>query len=452
MIKHLLVFLPFFVPSLLLAGDFFDDDTGENAVNNKLSFELNGFTRGVLFEGKSVGGDGLDLKSGYGELGLKCRARVGEYGDGYAEFRFRAGSEFGSALKEFNLREAYVNAYLGNLSLRLGHQIVVWGRADAFNPTNNITPQNMIARSTDEDDRKVGNFLLRATYSLGPLRFEGIWVPHYSPSVLPLFLFPLPDSIEYSGMMLPVELGTAFLPDARLKNSSVALKTGATLGPVDGSVSWFRGYMPTLGVFMSFDIIDEKVVVNTKAYQMNVFGADFSTNVGSFGLRGEFAYRSPIDDYTLYPKNVHVPNPDLQYVIGADRTFGNLWVIVQYVGRYVIDFRKFVPTGSSVDEREFKNRMITGQQDQVSHAVLLRPSLSLFHEACNAELLGYCNFTTAEWLLRPSLSYDLADALVLKAGWEGYFGPKSMLGPDGTLFGNISDALSAVFVELKASF
>ena len=452
MVKKLLVLLPFFLPSLLPAGDFFDDDTGEKTENAKLSFELNGFTRGVFFTGKSVNDDGLDLKSGYGELGLKCRARVGPYGDGYAEFRLRGGSEFGSTITEFNLREAYVNAYLGNLAVRLGHQIVVWGRADAFNPTNNITPQNMIARSTDEDDRREGNFLLRATYSLGPLKFEGIWVPHYAPSVLPLFLFPLPDSIEYSGMMLPVELGTAFLPDADLKNSSIALKAGATIGPVDGSVSWFRGYMPTLGVFMSFDIINEKVVVNTKAYRMDVFGADFSTSVGAFGLRGEFAFRNPVDDYTLYPKNVHVPNPDLQYVLGADKTFGNLWVIVQYVGRYVVDYKKFEPTGSSVDEREFKNRMIAGQQHRVSHAVLLRPSLALFHEACSAELLGYCNFTTAEWLLRPSLSYNLADALVLKAGWEGYFGPRSMLGPDGTLFGNISNALSAVFVELKASF
>ena len=456
MFKKLLVLLPLFVPSLLLAGDFFDDDAGGTAgattPGSKLSFELNGFTRGVFFGGNVEDKNEFGLKSGYGELGLKCRARIGRYGDGYAEFRLRGGNEFGSTVKEFNLREAYVNAYLGDLDIRLGHQIVVWGRADAFNPTNNITPQNMIARSTDEDDRKEGNFLLRATYRVGPLKLEGIWVPHYTPSVLPLFLFPLPDSVEYSGMMLPVELGTAYLPDASFRNSSIALKIGATLGPVDGSVSWFKGYMPTLGVFMGFDIIEEKVVVNTKAYQMNVFGADFSTNVGSFGLRGEFAFRKPIDDYTLYPKNAHVPNPDLQYVLGVDRTFGNLWVIAQYVGRYVADFQEFIPTGSSVDEREFKNRLIAGQQNRVSHAVLLRPSLPLFHEACTVELLGYCNFTTEEWLIRPSLSYNLADALILKAGWEGYFGPESMLGPDGTLFGNISDALSAVFVELKASF
>jgi hypothetical protein len=60
--------------------------------------------------------------------------------------------------------------------------------------------------------------------------------------------------------------------------------------------------------------------------------------------------------------------------------------------------------------------------------------------------LGYFNISTEEWLLRPSLTYNLADALTLKAGVERYSGP------DGTLFGNIKDALSSGFVELKASF
>jgi hypothetical protein len=438
-IKQHLILLLFFVPSLLLAVDFFDDDKGEATVNTKSSFELNGFTRGVFFEGKIVDEDGYELKSGYGELGLKCRARKGQYGDGYAEIRFRGGSEFGGSIKEFNLREAYVNTYLGNLDIRLGHQIVVWGRADAFNPTNNITPQNMIARSTDEDDRKVGNILMRSSYDLGLLNFEFIWVPKYAPSVLPTNLFPFPDGIE---------MGTALLPDANIRNSSLALKTGATLGPFDGSVSWFRGYMPMPGIFLSHGYVNDSgsiiFVVKAKSYKMNVFGADFSTSVGSFGLRGEFAYRRPTDDYTLRD-NIYIPNPDFQYVLGVDKSIGDFSTIVQYVGRYVSDFEKF-QARSLQDELELTNRMIASQQDEISHAVLMRPTLALFHETSHLEFLGYYNITTEEWLLRPSLAYDLADALTLKVGVERYSGP------DGTLFGNIKDALSSGFIELKASF
>jgi hypothetical protein len=438
-IKRHLILLLFFVPSLLLAGDFFDDDKGEAAADTKSSFELNGFSRGVFFEGKIVDEDGYELKSGYGELGLKCRARKGPYGDGYAEIRFRRGFEFGSSISEINLREAYVNTYLGNLDIRLGQQIVVWGRADAFNPTNNITPQNMIARSTDEDDRKVGNILVRSSYDLGLLNFEFIWVPKYAPSVLPTYLFPFPDGIE---------MGDEVLPDANIRNSSIALKTGAVVGPFDGSVSWFRGYMPMPGIFLSHGYQNDsgKIIFVTKAksYKMNVFGADFSTSVGSFGLRGEFAYRRPTDDYTLRD-NIYIPNPDFQYVLGVDKSIRDFSVIVQYVGRFVSDFKEF-KAKTLQDELESTNRMIASQQDQISHAVLMRPTLALFHETCNLELLGYFNISTEEWLLRPSLTYNLADALTLKAGVERYSGP------DGTLFGNIKDALSSGFVELKASF
>jgi hypothetical protein len=437
-VKQLFVLLLFVVPSLLLAGDFFDDDTTKATVNTKSSLELNGFTRGVFFEGKIVDGDGYELKSGYGELDLKCRARIGRYGDGYAEIRFRRGFEFGESISELNLREAYVNTYLGNLDLRLGHQIVVWGRADAFNPTNNITPQNMIARSTDEDDRKLGNILLRSSYDAGPLNFELIWVPKYASSVLPTFLFPFPDGVE---------MGTAILPDATIGNSSLALKTAAVFGPFDGSVSWFRGYMPMPGIFLSHGYVNDSgsiiFVVKEKSYKMNVFGADFSTAVGSFGLRGEFAYRRP--DF-MHKDKPYIPNPDFQYVLGIDKSIRDFSAIVQYVGRYVSDFKKFESTGSSRDELELTNRMIASQQDEISHAVLTRPTLALFHETCNLELLGYFNISTEEWLLRPSLTYNLADALTLKVGAERYSGP------DGTLFGNIKDALSSGFVELKASF
>lgn len=438
MIKQLCILLLFFVPSLLLAGDFFDDDAGETTGDSKLSFELNGFTRGVFFGGKTVNEDDFELKAGYGELGLKCRARIGRYGDGYAEVRFRRGYEFGGSLTEFNLREAYVNTYLGNLDIRLGHQIVVWGRADEFNPTNNITPQNMIARSTDLDDRKVGNFLIRSSYDAGPLDFEVIWVPQYAPSVLPMYLFPIPDGVE---------LGTTVLPGATIKNSTLALKTSTVLGPFDGSVSWFRGYMPMPGIFLFNETEGGSLNLFAKAkpYKMNVFGADFSTSVGSYGLRGEFAYRRPTDDYTLN-ENIYIPNPDFQYVLGADRSIGNFSVIVQYIGRYVSDFKAEITGNTLVKELESINRMAASQQDQVSHTVMMRPSLALFHETFTLEFIGLYYISTEEWLLRPSLTYNLADALTLKAGWEGF------LGPDGTLFGNIQDALSAGFIELKASF
>ena len=76
-------------------------------------------------------------------------------------------------------------AYLGPVDLRLGQQIIVWGRADALNPTNNLTPVDFRIRSPIEDDIRLGNVGARAFLRLSPVRLEGVWMPVYLPTELP---------------------------------------------------------------------------------------------------------------------------------------------------------------------------------------------------------------------------------------------------------------------------
>ncbi len=124
-----------------------------------LSFDFNGHIRGDVFAGKMPDYSRGVVKSGYGELGLRLRVSKGSYGDAFGEVRFQGGyfgdehylgqpsriPNKGTDLGEFDtrvkLREAYVNAYIGPLDLRFGKQIIVWGRADGINPTNNLTLQ-----------------------------------------------------------------------------------------------------------------------------------------------------------------------------------------------------------------------------------------------------------------------------------------------------------------------
>ena len=68
------------------------------------------------------------------------------------------------------------------------------------------------------------------------------------------------------------------------------------------------------------------------------------------------------------------------------------------------------------------------------------------HETLNLELLGQYNFTTDEILLRPKVSYDIADALIATVGWERY------TGPEGTLYGKVDSQFTSLFAELKSSF
>ncbi len=410
---------------------FEDAVSGETAENTESvlqeNYELNGCLRGVVYGGREDGSDQAELKSTYAEAALKLKVRKQELGDAFAELRFCSGYLFDEQIEPFELREAYLNTYLGPFDFRFGRQIVVWGRADGFNPTNNITPMNMLIRSPEEDDRREGNFLLRSFFNLQPLRLEAVWIPVYEASTMP-----------FSIMSFLTEIADPNYPDSDLRHSGFAVKLNLELAALDGSLSYFNGYNPQPG--LDFELSGS--IIPT-AYRMHVGGADFSTTLASIGLRGEFAFRYPFEDYE---SNIYIPNPDLQYVGGLEYQKGVLSLIFQYIGRYVIDYSELAEPPAPAEMIAQKNRIFSGQQNQESHALSLRPALQLLHETLSLELFSYYNLTTEELYLRPKLSYDLADALNLVLGADFYSGP------DDTAYGIIDKSFSALFMELTASF
>jgi hypothetical protein len=443
-LARLLMFMIFMISSTVpsISQGLFEEATADSS-DSKKPYELNGYIRGVLYGGKVVEADDAELKSGYGEASLKLKISQKGWGDGFAEIRFRRGYEFGETVSELILREAYVNAYVGPLDFRIGHQVVVWGRADGINPTDNITPKNFLVRSPEEDDRREGNFLVRTYYNVPPFRFEAIWIPFYRSSVLPTELFKFPPGIC---------LTEPDYPSARLGNSAFALKANLELARLDGSISYFNGYLSFPG--LSAHILemntpeDKGISLFPKAYRMHVLGVDFSTTLGSLGLRGEFAFRMPHEDHETA---VHIPHPDFYYVVGIEKELmRDFSMILQYIGRYVLDFTELEEPGTtaemSIYELALINRMIASQQHEVSHTVSCRLCRTLMHQLLDIEILSMLNFTTRELMLHPRLTYDIADGLTITLGGEWYSGPRD------TLYSRIDVHLSSIYTELKISF
>ena len=429
--------------SAMLSAQSVFEKAEEGNKDKDLNYELNGYIRSTLFVGKVIDANGAELKSGYGEASFKLKIRKSNFGDTFAEVRFRRGYEFDHSLSEINLREAYLNAYLGPFDFRIGHQIVAWGRADGFNPTDNITPRNMLVRSPDEDDRREGNFLIRAHYNVHPFRLEAIWAPSYRYSVVPTDLLPFPPGVH----LIDPEY-----PNAKLKHSAFAFRLNFEWPAIDGSISYFNGHNPFPGIAANAPEIPTNTIsqeILLKSYRMHVLGADFQTTVaGSLGLRGEIAYRKPHDDYET---SIHIPNPDLHYVLGIDKEFsGSFSLILQYMGRIVFDFKDLQLPMNQVERFKYvlegKNRLINSQQYEISHSLSWRSGQSLLHETLRIELLGLFNMTSEEILLRPKLTYDLTDAFTFIVGGELFSGSEE------TLFGAIDSALNSIFLELKASF
>ena len=437
-----------FLPLLLIitAGNIFCEGLFDSAVSENRQPET-----GTERSGNSDAGTGTPLPDsempvdfsgsvkGLLSSGINRDENNFTTGDSYSEFRgkvtatpagnIKAFSEIivtNSPLEDetaFEMREAYIDIYGDLIDFSIGEKIIVWGRADAVNPTNRITPVKNSYLSSVEDDRRLGNLLAETKLNLYPFTVTGIWIPVYKQSELPSFI--------------ESELIKA-APD--IETSSFALKTDFENSSFDFSVSWFNGYNPAPGIS---GISSGKMIL--KPYRIHNIGFDFSTTFSDYGIRGETAFLIPAEDH----KEIYVPSPEISYVAGIDRSIGDFTLILQYSGKYITDFIDEDDTGITAPseiQAEYFTRIVSGQKEQISHSAVFRASLDLFYETLSLETAGSYNFTTEELFIKPLVVWNASDSLILTGGAFLYSGP------DETLFGMLEEKTSAVFTEVKLCF
>ena len=433
---------------------------GGDTKKKESPLQLNGYGRGVLYTGTYESQSLPEIRSGYGEAALKINAFSGARGKLFSEIRFRSGYEYNEQINQFQLREAYADLYLGDFDLRAGQQILAWGRADGINPTNNLTPQDYFVRSPEPDDIRMGNFLVRGRYTIkSRIRLEGIWVPVYRHSIYRFDLFDMPDFVHFAD---------AYNPDAAFKNGSFAGKVEFLFDRFDGSISWFSGFDPMPGIeagpLPETPGENPSIDLYARPFRQQTVGLDFSFGLGSFGVRGEAAYREPEPGYK---GEIFVPNRDLRYVLGIDLSFVIFNMMVMYSGQYVFDFEEmqmlesfpeiepemlrqpavWEMLGPVMDQQLAGfNRVIFDQTKEIMHSLAARPSISLFHNVLDLELFGLYNFSTEEWTLLPRLSWSVSDNLKLGIGGQ-YFE-----GPPNTRYDLIAPVFNGGFMELRYTF
>src|SRR5688572_7320253 len=251
------------------------------------------------------------------------------------------------------VREAFVDFRFGQLDVRVGRQIIAWGRADGVNPTDNLTGEDLTLLTPDDDDRRLGTTAVRASYYLGGLSFAGIWLPEFRGH-----RFPLPPA---PGMTLIHER-----PD--WPGDQWALRAEQTGRAVDWSLSYFRGrdLTPDLGARPAPPTFASAAAISLSHRRVRAFGGDIAANLGDIGLRVEGAY---VDTEDADGRNPFVKNPFVFIVVGGDRTFGEyLNLNVQYVYRFVRDSRaigdELAPTAAGIAELQ---TILNTQTQPVQH-------------------------------------------------------------------------------------
>ena len=254
---------------------------------------------------------------------------------------------------DLEFREAYLDLYqfgLQDLDVRIGRQIITWGTADRLNPTSNICPEDLEDVFNFGEQSGVNSVL--ATYYWEDFTFSGVYVPIFTPAVLPsgIFASALSEPMELpTGMTLHAFSDKIILPEQKLtKSSQAALKVETSLFDYDISLSYYYGRddLPLLNkvTITPIDTLGNVDVAAEMIYpKMQIIGSDFAGSLFDVGIWGEAALTIPdeVEMQTIVrdsiTKSIALKNdPYCKFVLGGDYTFKNgIYVNTQYLHGFI---------------------------------------------------------------------------------------------------------------------
>jgi hypothetical protein len=177
-------------------------------------------------------------------LKLELVSTAGESGAffarGYAvsEGQSRGDAAHGNRV-DLDLQEAYFDYYTDWLTVRVGRQLITWGKADEINPTDVLNPQNLSNIQEEKLIRKTGIFAFKTNWLFADFDLEAVWKPEFKPMLLPepgsrWFPFVLPGGIT--------DLPPFTLPGKGFEDTEWALRLLRTFGMFDFSLTHFNGW------------------------------------------------------------------------------------------------------------------------------------------------------------------------------------------------------------------
>lgn len=335
------------------------------------------------------------------------------------------------------LKETYIDLYTNKMDLRVGKQVILWGKADGFNPTSNLNPIDY-SDILDTDDEEIGIFALSAKLYLGDWEVQGVISPTFQSSIFPSaksrWQEELPSHFFNGGEERPVQFhwNDVKLPGNKFSDTQYAVKVSRNFNDIDFSVSYYNGWNDIPDVSNNIEpIIGDTlhVVIARSYYKHQVIGADFSWVIGKYIFKGEGAL--------FLPRKIQIDNPYFQYVIGAERTFSNiiedknLFVIAQWI--HEIKSSNITYRGNNFNHLFQRNLMARVEMD-------INKDMKFAIQAIYA--LKY-----DEFYIKPEFTYNVSDGLNFGLMADFLGGNKKK---DG-FFANYSDN-SRIQAQLKYNF
>lgn len=299
-------------------------------------------------------------------------------------------------------REAYLDWDNGVTALRMGRQIISWGRADSLNPTDKLDPKNFTLLVSDDDGQRQGIDAMNLRHSLDANWSLTTVVAQFSPHVMPAGSLP-----------------AALVPANSPSRAEWALKLDHSGQGVDGSLSYFDGF--ERAERYSVDLSNPAMPIFRGNFdRAQSLGIDFAFATAMFTWRGEFSHTNlQAECLTCDSTNRRVSRA----VMGGDMELpSGLNVNLQYFFTQHHDFADPASVPDAMRPLQAGRNLLNREFAVVERGVTMRLSDRLLNDKLKWEISAVADTTGNSWLIRPRVSYAFGDHLKLTLGLDLFEG------------------------------
>lgn len=330
-----------------------------------------------------------------------------------------------------DLREVYLDYHQDLFDLRVGKQQIIWGKGDGVFITDLISTKDL-SQFLVPDFEEIRRAVTATKFDLyqGYHSLELVWVPWFTPTISPASTSMWAPSIPF-----PIQptVSPADAPSFTLENSEYFAKYSYLGESFDGSImgGWLWNDTP------AFTVVSKTITppagltaltVKPEYYQTYVVGYTASATAGPLILRSEGAYygvKRYQGNLTVFSPG-YAEKPAIQYLVGADYSIAGITMGLQFIQNVILDY------DSALLDDQFKN------------TVTLMVSRTFLRETVKTEVFSYVGLKTPDALIKPKITWTVAD------GFELFTGAFLFLGDSGD-FGQYHDN-NGVYVGAKLSF
>lgn len=312
----------------------------------------------------------------------------------------------------------WLKGYFGDLDWQVGKQLISWGTADGFNPTNYFSRIGSDALFSG-DLRGDAVWAGRLEYYAPDWSASGVVIPVFTPQKIDTFMREMILEADPQGTQLIKAVEGTKKPG--WGNPEVALRVETQLEGFDLQVSYFRGYEPLPGLEI---VLGPGFPSLEGTYRQQQFiGMAVAGTLGPAGVWAEMAYGGPEKfAKSENPFEMRIPlsinKKYFQAVVGGDYTLDigdGLLVQAQYIYR---------GQGSFLEPYVMPKETLEPGEIKPAHYLYGRLSYS-FGIDTTADLLVLYGTVEEGGVIRPSLTHRLGDGVQLELSLLQSFGEKS---------------------------